>query len=141
MNRLVSIFIVFMMALTLSSTAQSPEQKQIKKTILAFSKAGDKQDAAALEKLLDGNYRIVMNQLFGSKEVAVMPRTVYLDKIRKGEFGGDKRTVDVEEVLVNGNTATAKVAYKGEKMSFSSFIVLVKDVNESWKLISEVPVM
>lgn len=141
MNRLFAVLTVFLMAFSISCKAQTSEQKEVRKTILAFAKAGDKQDASKLEQLLDANYRIVMNQLFGSKEVMVMPRAAYLDKIKKGEFGGDKREVVVKEILMNGNTASARVSYKGQKSSFESIVVLVKDASASWKLVSEIPVM
>lgn len=141
MNRFVAFFAAFSLVLSLSCQAQQVEQKEIKKTILAFAKAGDRQDASKLEELLDANYRIVMNQLFGSKEVVVMPRAAYLDKIRKGEFGGDKRKVTLGQVMLNGNTASARVSYKGEKTRFESIVVLVKDANLKWKLVSEIPHM
>ena len=48
--------------------------------INAFSKARDQQNTEVLEDLLDDNFRIVMNQLFGSTEVSIMPKSDYLDK-------------------------------------------------------------
>ena len=73
-----------------SKNKQHPEMKKIEQTIHSFAKAGDDQDATQLDHLLDPNYRIVMNRLFGSPEVTVMPKSLYLDKISSKEFGGDK---------------------------------------------------
>lgn len=117
------------------------DERAIKKAIEEFAAAADRSDVAALENCLDLNFRIVMNQLFGSKEVSVVPRSVYLQKIASKEWGGDKRAVTVLDVVVNGNTATAKVMFEGAKMSFASLLVLVEDANGAWKIVSDVPVM
>jgi hypothetical protein len=124
-----------------SNSAVPEEQEAVKQLILAFAEAGDRQDAVSLDQYLDENYRIVMNRLFGSSKVEVMPKAVYLDKIRKKEFGGDQRQVSVEEVLINGTSATARVRFSGQKMSFDSIMVLVKDAAGNWKLVSEIPDM
>lgn len=121
--------------------SQTKDMEAIKQTITAFSKAGDANDVDELEKYLDDNYRVVMNRLFGSTEVAVMPRSMYLEKIRSKEFGGDTRKLTIENVLVNGNTASAQVTFAGTKMTFVSLITLVQDDKGTWKLISDVPVI
>jgi ketosteroid isomerase-like protein len=125
----------------MQATAQSSESQAIKKVIIAFAKAGDNNDATTLGKYLDTNYRVVMNRLFGSTEVSVMPREVYLDKIKSKEFGGDDRKLKIEDINVNGTNASTKVTFKGSKMTFVSIILLVKDGNGQWKLISEVPMV
>lgn len=121
--------------------SQTNEMKAIKETITAFSKAGDTNDVNELEKYLDDNYRVVMNRLFGSTEVAVMPRAVYIEKIKSKEFGGDTRKLTIESILVNGNTASAKVTFAGSKMTFVSLITLVKDDKDAWKLVSDMPMI
>lgn len=122
-----------------SETKTNPEMKKIEQTIMAFSKAGDSQDAAQLDALLDDNYRIVMNRLFGSPEVSVMPKSVYLDKIKAKEFGGDKREVTIDELIMNNTIATAKATFKGEKMTFISNLQLIQNATGDWKLVSDIP--
>lgn len=121
--------------------SQTKDMEAIKQTITAFSKAGDMNDSDELEKYLDDNYRVVMNRLFGSNEVSVMPKSVYLEKIKSKEFGGDTRKLNIENVIVNGNTACAKVTFVGTKMTFISLVTLVKDNKGDWKLVSDVPVI
>jgi ketosteroid isomerase-like protein len=129
------------MLLSACATAQQSETEAVKATIKNFSNAGDFNDAKTLDKYLDENYRVVMNQLFGSTEVVIMPRSVYLEKIASKEFGGDSRDITIEKVLVNGNTASAKVTFKGTKMTFVSIVTLVKHQNGEWKMLSDVPVV
>ncbi|MEL6559208.1 MAG: nuclear transport factor 2 family protein [Bacteroidota bacterium] len=121
--------------------AQNADKSAISKVIAEFAKAGDENNVDKLEKCLDANYRVVMNQLFGSSEVAVVPRSVYISKIKSKEWGGDKRIVEIENISVNSKTAMAKVVFKGSKMTFVSLMTLVKDANGNWKLMSDVPVI
>ena len=118
---------------------QKSETNAIKEVIAAFALAGDNNDAASMEEYLDDNFRIVMNRLFGSKTVSVMPRAAYLAKIKAGELGGDKRKVTVEEIMMNGAVASAKVTLEGTKMTFTSLLTLIRDESGSWKLVSDVP--
>ena len=127
--------------LSVSSLNAQENSKKIEQVIIEFSMAGDQNDADKLAKCLDANYRVVMNRLFGSTDVAVMPREVYLEKIRTNEFGGDKRTVKIEEIVVNGSTATAKTKFTGAKMTVVSLLDLVQDSDGNWKLISDTPII
>ena len=121
--------------------AQKSDVQLIEETVFEFAKAGDNQDVKAFEKILDVNYRVVMNRLFGGDKVAVLPRSVYLDKIKNKEFGGDKREVTIHNITINGTTANVKVTLKGEKMIFTSLLTLAKNGVGEWLLISDVPVL
>ncbi len=120
---------------------QTADVKAIKKVIVDFAKAGDQNNTDKLDECLDDNYRVVMNQLFGSTEVAVVPKAVYMQKIKSKEWGGDSRTTTFESVTVNGKTAMVKVTFKGAKATFISLMTLVKDVKGNWKLVSDIPVI
>lgn len=135
--------LMMMLAMVFSGLTygQKVEVKAIKEAISIFAKAGDVHDVASLDKCLDSNYRIVMNQLFGSTEVSVVPKSIYLDKIKSKEWGGDQRKLTFSSVMVNGNTASAKVVMRGTSLSMSSIINLVKDANGNWKLVSDTPII
>ena len=119
----------------------SPESDLVKEAITNFAKATETNNTKQLDKYLDQNYRIVMNQAFGSKEVAVISKEIYLGKIKSKEWGGEKRTVTISNININGNTASVNVLFEGEKMTFNSTIILVKDINSKWKLVSDIPVI
>jgi hypothetical protein len=123
------------------SIAQGQETnvKDVKQTINQFATAADYQDPIILEEVLDANFRVVMNRLFGSEGVAIMPREVYLAKIKNKEFGGDKREVTISNVTINGNTANALVSFKGSKMTFVSTLLLVLTSEGKWKLVADLP--
>lgn len=140
MNKVI-LMSVFALFIVISSNAQSGDKKAIRETIVGFSNAGDKNDADKLASYLDDSYRIVMNRLFGSKEVSVMSRDVYLEKIRTKEFGGDNRKVEIESIVINGSTASAKVSFNGSKMTSVSILSLVRDENNDWKLVSDMPIV
>lgn len=131
------------MGLLLSSTSQAQlqEEESIREVIINFASNADNQEAMALGELLDNNFRIVMNQLFGSSEVSLIDKNTYLSKIKTKEWGGDQRQVKIERISVTGKTASVKVILKGSKMSMASFIQLIKNKDGDWKLISDLPTL
>ncbi|MFD2586003.1 nuclear transport factor 2 family protein [Croceitalea marina] len=135
------VLIVFALMFITGCVAQDDDNSRIKAVITQFSKAGDNNDAVMLETCLDDNYRIVMNRLFGSSDVSVMDKAVYLDKIHLKEFGGDSRILTIEKIVLNETTASAKVVLKGTKSTFTSLFALVKDTQGNWKIIGEMPIM
>ena len=135
------ISIVSLLFLATVCKAQEVEVKNIKKVITEFSKAGDHNNSEKLDSYLDDNYRVVMNRLFGSAEVTVMPKSVYLQKIKSKEYGGDTRVLTIENVVVNGTTASAKVTFKGTKMTFISIVILIQDLDGTWKLLCDTPIV
>ena len=121
------------------SQAQQVEVTAVRQTILSMAKAADQSNATELDQYLDTNYRVVMNQLFGSTEVSILSKAVYLEKIRNREFGGDTREISIDHVVINGNSASAQVTFAGAKLTFVSLITLIKDQGGQWKLIGEIP--
>ncbi len=117
------------------------DDKAIEEVIAKFARAADAQDVPALDGLLDAHYRIVMNQLFGSPDVVVMDRATYLAKIKSKEFGGEKRKVEIQQIVLNGNTAIAKVSFKGQKMTFVSLLQFVRTKDGAWKVVNDMPVV
>lgn len=139
MNKIKLVIIMCSMLSAIACNAQKIDMKNIENVITEFSKAGDENNVEKLAGFLDNNYRIVMNRLFGSTEVSVMPKSVYLEKIKSKEFGGDPRALKIENIIINGTTASAKVTFTGSKMTFVSLIMLLQNEEGDWKLISDVP--
>lgn len=123
------------------SISPSDTERAIKEVVMEFMEAADAQDVERMEAVLDPDYRIVMNQLFGSDKTVIMNRETYLQKINSNELGGDHRSAVFRDMLVNGHSATVLVLFKGEKRSFTSLLTLIQDARGTWKLISDVPVL
>lgn len=122
-----------------ASAQSNPESQKLVAAVQAFVQAGDRQDAEALDALLDTHYRVVMNQLFGSEEITILDRDTYLTKIKAKEFGGDTRRLAIEEVLITGKSAVVKVKLTGAKLSMRAHLSWVQDAQGAWKLISDTP--
>lgn len=140
-NQMSVVLSLFMLFLVTGSFAQSKEEKEIKKVITSFTKGGDKQDVQIINQYIDDNFRIVMNQLFGNKEVSILTKGAYLQKINSKEFGGDNRVVTFQQLVLNGNTACVKATLKGQKLTFTSIFLLVKNDTGRWNIVSETPVV
>lgn len=132
-------FALFALMFGFSALDQNPELKAVEKTILAFIQAGDDSNADELAGYLDDNYRVVMNRLFGSMEVSALDKRAYLEKIRSKEWGGDPRKVTINNLVINGNSATAQVSLVGQKLTFVSLLTLIRDAQGEWKLLQDVP--
>ncbi len=134
--------VLLLSLLSTLTLAQTPDaKKKVESAIANFAKAADDQNTKALNYVLDKNFRLIMNQMFGSTETVVMSREAYLDKIEKKEFGGEKRELKIEAILINGKNASAKVLFKGSKMTFVSLLQLAQDTEGNWKLVNDMPTL
>ena len=138
MKKLKLIVIVCLLVLGMICNAKKNEVENIEKTIIEYSKASDENDAEKLAGYLDDNYRVVMNRMFGSKDVSIISKKVYLEKIKSKEYGGDTTVVIIENIVINGKTATAKVTSIGTRMTFVSMSILIQEPDGNWKLLSDV---
>lgn len=125
----------------LSNTfGQSKEDKQrVKETIVNFAKYADQQNANEVDKILDPNYIAFSNRLFGSKEVSLTDKTTYLKLLSDKKIGGDKRKVTILSVDITEANAAVKVQMDGEKMKFTSYILLARDENGIWTIVGDMP--
>ncbi len=128
---------LFSLLFSFASADLGDDKTAIKKVLTKFTKAGDSNDAKALDLLLNEHYRITMNQLFGSKDIAVMDKSTYLDMIRSKKFGGDKRRIDIQSINIQGNNAVVHVHFLGEKANFNSILGFAKTAEGNWQLISD----
>jgi hypothetical protein len=118
---------------------QSTAEEAVKQTIIQFAAAADNRDAASLDQLLDGHFRIGMNRLFGSTELMTMDKSGYLNKIKTGEFGGDKREVSIENITIVQNNAMAKTIFKGSRMTIVTLLQLIKTSEGKWRVLNDIP--
>lgn len=122
-----------------TALAQKSEEAKIKELVTTFVKAGDTYDVVTLDSILDDNYSIVMNRLFGSKTVSVMNKTDYIANIASKTFGGDKRRLEFETITINNNTASVKVKLIGDKAKVVSILLLVQNETGEWFLVGDIP--
>lgn len=127
-----------LMMISKVSTAQT-EKEAVKEIVTQFVKAADNQNAELVSELLHDDFRVVMNQLFGSKEVILMNKSTYVQLIREKKMGGEKRSVEFISVDVVNQNASVKVLLKGKTMVFESLIQLIKATDGNWLLINDLP--
>jgi len=122
----------------ISLSAQTQQDVALISTVVEkFSAAGDAQDADALTKIIDDNYRIVWNNV-EKGTVTVLDKTTYLGMIRDKKVGGDKRDVQIEAVeLIDGGNALVRATLTGTKADFSSLYSLVKNDKGEWHVVQD----
>lgn len=119
--------------------AKNDDKAKVVETVESFAKAAEHQSTSEMNLLLDDNFRVVMNQLFGSDKVTVMDKTTYLNMLGEKKLGGDKAVVKTESINVNGNNAVVNTVFKSDKMSMRLYLLLAKDVSGIWKIVSDLP--
>jgi Putative lumazine-binding len=116
------------------------EQKEevivaIKKFIESADQSNTKQLAAVLHK----DYRNTQIDFFEKKGVFIFDKQKYLSLIEDKIFGGTPRSIEIVNLDIVEKIAVVKVILKGEKLNFTSFISLIKDEIDEWKVIENLP--
>lgn len=119
---------------------QSKDMEKIQTLIRTIAKAADNREAATLEKHLHPEFRVVVNR-FGGEDTKVLAKKVYLDLLKAGKIGGDQRTVTIGQIEVKDHIAVAKATLTGSKSVFTSFYQFVKNKQEEWVLINDMPLI
>jgi hypothetical protein len=130
---------LFFVISNLSAQTTMDEEKAVKDAITTFATAADERNDKTLDDVLDNNFRLALNQMFGGKDVATMDKQTYLSKIREKVFGGDKREVKIENIRLMKNNATAIVTLKGTKMTIVTFLQMAKSNDGKWKILNDLP--
>jgi Putative lumazine-binding len=138
-TKISSLILITFITMTTTLAQTKNEEAAIKQTIEKFVLAADKQDDKALDMILDVNFRLSLNQMFGSKDVVNLNKEAYLSKIKAKEFGGDKREIKIEHLLILNNNASLQATFKGAKMTVLTFIQLVKTHEGEWKILNDLP--
>lgn len=136
-----TILVSLLIAGTFSHAFSQTEQEHIEAAIKAFAKAADKRDVKTLDKILHPEFRLAMNQLFGNKEMTTINKTTYLKMVEDGKLGGDDRKLEILEIRFLQKNASCTVRFTGSKMSFQTFLQLVKGVDGDWTVVNDLPAL
>jgi hypothetical protein len=140
MKTKISIILLFTLLTSTTIMAQNKnEETNITETITKFVNAADHQNEKELEILLDSNFRLSLNQMFGNTGLVFIDKQTYLNKIKAKEFGGDKRQIKLEQIIIMNNNASVKATFSGTKMTIITLLQLVKTNTGEWKILNDLP--
>jgi len=137
-----AIFIFTTMAcLSMLSMYQEPSTDllEVSNAVHQFAKNADNHNVSGMQEILHEDFRAIVNQAFGSKEVQIMDKTSYIDLLKAKKIGGDQREVIILSIDLEDKNAIVKAKFAGTKLTFMTFIQLVKDVNGHWSVMSDMP--
>ncbi|ULQ55483.1 nuclear transport factor 2 family protein [Flavihumibacter rivuli] len=132
---------VLMMVTALTINAQNKNEmdnQKIETLITAYAAALDNSNTEAAEKFLDPEFRVVLHNYNNSGTTTILPKAQYLEMIRNGKAGGNKRTVSFSLIDVHGNAAIVKVKLEGEKTVFTNYYSLIKK-QDDWMIVNDIP--
>ncbi|HAS39686.1 MAG TPA: hypothetical protein DCS93_04375 [Microscillaceae bacterium] len=122
------------------SQKQTKDMEHIQNLINTIVGAADSRNTTTLEKHLHPEFRVVANR-FGGDDAKVLPKKIYLDLIKAGKIGGDKRSIAIQSIDVKDHIAVAKATLTGSKAVFTSFYQFVKNAQNEWQLINDMPLV
>ena len=112
------------------------DKSDIEQAVTTFVKSVDNRKADDLSKaLLSSGSIIIVNSI--TNKIDNYSGAQFINMVRNGQQGGWERTVSVNSVDTDGNTAMAKVNITDPRLKQSGFFTLVKD-NGVWKVAGEV---
>lgn len=115
------------------------QENAILNAIQDFIKGGDECDTEKLDTILHAEYRNLQCGFFDKKGVFNMDKQAYLSLIEQKVFGGTPREIRFELVDRAGAIAMVKVHLNRPDLRFVSFIMLIQDENEDWKVVGNYP--
>ncbi len=118
---------------------EKTDKKEIKASVTLFAKHADEQDVAAMDALLDDQFRALINRLFGSNTLSFLDKPTYLQLLEDKKIGGDERKVIIHAIDITGNNASVKATFEGKKQSFASYLLLAKTEAGAWKIATDMP--
>lgn len=130
---------LFLLASFTCQAQQATDLAQIQAVVREFSAAGDQQNTARLDKILHPQYRAIVNRLFGSPDLSLMDKALYLQLMSDKKIGGDTREVFLLQTDISGTTASVKAIFLGKILRFTTFISLVKLPDGTWQIIADMP--
>jgi len=137
-----NVMILFLSLTTmLNLNTSSNDVMEITNVIYDFSKSADERNVSKMESILHKDFRAIVNQAFGSKEIQMTDKATYIDLLNKKIIGGDSRTIQIESIDMEGVNAVVKVQLKGSSLIFTTFIQLVKNSTDKWQVISDMPMI
>lgn len=117
------------------------KREQIELVITAFVKGGDNSDVNLLEAVLHNDFRVMSSGFMGIPGTTIIDKNKYISNIRNGIFGGIPRKMRIESIEDFGSIANVALWLESSENEFVSFNSLVLDVDNRWKLISNLAVV
>lgn len=117
------------------------KREQIELAITAFVKGGDNSDVNLLETVLHDDFRVMSTRFMSIPDTIIIDKKKYISNIRDGVFGGLPRKMKIERIDDLGTIANVSLWMESSENQFLSFNSLVLDVDNRWKIISNLAVV
>lgn len=121
---------------------QNNMELKIKEIIASFEKAAASRDINQLSRLLHKDYRVVANRFKGSRTAQIISKEAYLEMMKDEKVGGTSYVINFNDIKITEHTAIADILYVSDIFSdMHKYLVLVKDENDQWKIVSDIPIV
>jgi hypothetical protein len=115
-------------------TIKSEDLSPIKEVIEAYAKGADTRNLDALDTSFHDHFRVVAMTPEGVRN---LDKQTYLQLIRDEKIGGVDRSLDIEWITADGDTARAEVTLSTPKAVFHDDLALIRD-SGTWQIVNNV---
>jgi len=119
---------------------EDPMQNEIKNVVLAFAKAGEERNVQAYDEILHSDFRVIANKYPTPDKTSIIPVEGYIGLLAKEVIGGTKFDVNFRHIDVMDHSAVVVAHFKAEKGSQLVTILLIKNAEDKWQMISDMAV-
>ncbi len=114
----------------------------IKEVVSKFNEAIATRNVSQLETILHQDFVVMANRFKGDSGMTVMSRAVYLGAMSANKIGGTLYDVEFINISTFEHTAMAEVLLDSkETASMHVFLSLVKNSDDHWQIICNLPVI
>ncbi|MFS4445701.1 nuclear transport factor 2 family protein [Maribacter sp. 2307UL18-2] len=142
MKRLSMVLLTMTCFSSMSCNAQKPNnsmkmEKEIKRVIATFVKAGEERNVALYNDILHENFRVIANKYPTPDKTSIIPAEGYKALITKEVIGGTKYELVFKSIDIAEHSATVRAELKAEKGGQSVTFLLVQNKENEWQIIAD----
>ena len=112
------------------------KQHKIIQAVNNFVKGGDERNTELLNKVLHPHFRLANDTAAESPADSIVDKTKYLSLIKEKVYGGLPREIIIDQIDEINRIAMVKLFLKSSALTFTSFLSLVADENDEWKILN-----
>lgn len=131
---------LILVSATLFGQNTNKAKEEISTLVTNFSSAVEKRDTLLLESLLNENFRVVALHFPTPDKTTVLSKEKYISLLTAGKIGGEKRSMEIQNLDINEYVATAKVVFESDKMLFTTYQTYILNSKGKWQIVSDIPV-
>lgn len=112
-------------------------EKEIKKVIGTFVKAGEERNVSMYSDILHTDFRVIANRFPTPEKTSIIPAKSYIAMISKEVIGGTEYQIKYKDIYIAEHSATVRVELIAEKSRQLVTFLLIQNSENKWQIIAD----